>query len=392
MNLCLLGVDFSNSNLGCQALGYSIIKIINDICVERGEHLHVTAVVFENTQAAITDENVDVSYICIRPKQPSFFKRYRKCLKNANLTIDFTGGDSFSDIYGTKRFLIMTLLKNIAIRSKTPFILGPQTIGPFSRKWVKRWAVRVLRKSDYVFVRDSISCNYTKEISGREPYLVTDVAFELPYNKNTANRSGDKKTIGINPSGLLWFEHKSFDSKNEVRVDYKEYLSKVIEALLKTDKYEIHLIPHVFSLDTTEYEENCEYENDMQACYHIHKLYPSVVIEKSITNPMEAKSVISNMDVFTGARMHATIAAISSGVPVIPFSYSRKFEGLFGSIGYNYIIRGTSISTEEAVSLTLQWIETSSELKANIIDSEDIVKERIDILKAKLITIMFGED
>ena len=32
--------------------------------------------------------------------------------------------------------------------------------------------------------------------------------------------------------------------------------------------------------------------------------------------------------------MHATIGAISSGVATIPFSYSRKFEGLFGNLEY----------------------------------------------------------
>jgi len=30
-----------------------------------------------------------------------------------------------------------------------------------------------------------------------------------------------------------------------------------------------------------------------------------------------------------GARMHATIGAFSSGVPVVPMAYSRKFNGLF---------------------------------------------------------------
>ena len=33
--------------------------------------------------------------------------------------------------------------------------------------------------------------------------------------------------------------------------------------------------------------------------------------------------------------MHACIAAFSAGVPVIPMAYSRKFEGLFGALGYH---------------------------------------------------------
>jgi colanic acid/amylovoran biosynthesis protein len=43
------------------------------------------------------------------------------------------------------------------------------------------------------------------------------------------------------------------------------------------------------------------------------------------------------MDFFTGARMHACIAALSSGVPVLPMAYSRKFAGLFGTLGYHHM-------------------------------------------------------
>jgi polysaccharide pyruvyl transferase WcaK-like protein len=41
------------------------------------------------------------------------------------------------------------------------------------------------------------------------------------------------------------------------------------------------------------------------------------------------------MDFFCGSRMHACIAAVSSGVPTVPISYSRKFTGLFESLGYS---------------------------------------------------------
>ena len=44
------------------------------------------------------------------------------------------------------------------------------------------------------------------------------------------------------------------------------------------------------------------------------------------------------MSFFLGARMHSTIAAFSSGVPVLPMAYSRKFNGLFeDTLEYPYI-------------------------------------------------------
>ena len=44
------------------------------------------------------------------------------------------------------------------------------------------------------------------------------------------------------------------------------------------------------------------------------------------------------MDFFMGARMHSTIAAFSSEVPVFPMAYSRKFNGLFvDTLQYPYM-------------------------------------------------------
>ena len=45
----------------------------------------------------------------------------------------------------------------------------------------------------------------------------------------------------------------------------------------------------------------------------------------------------------------------STGVPVIPVSYSRKFEGLFHTLSYPYIISATKLDTDEAVQKTLKW-------------------------------------
>ena len=71
------------------------------------------------------------------------------------------------------------------------------------------------------------------------------------------------------------------------------------------------------------------------------------------------------MDVFMGSRMHSTIAAISSGVVTIPFSYCHKFESLYEKIGYKYLLSATKLSTEEALSLMKCWLSDTASIKAN---------------------------
>ena len=50
-------------------------------------------------------------------------------------------------------------------------------------------------------------------------------------------------------------------------------------------------------------------------------------------NATELKWLIAQLDWFAGARMHATIAGLSSGVPTLGFGYSHKAEGVFSECG-----------------------------------------------------------
>jgi polysaccharide pyruvyl transferase WcaK-like protein len=98
-------------------------------------------------------------------------------------------------------------------------------------------------------------------------------------------------------------------------------------------------------------------------------------------NPIEAKSYISGLDFFMGARMHACIAAFSSGVPVFPVSYSRKFFGLFrDSLGYQHLGDLTCVTADEALQ----------EMKKTFVARESI-KEEIDSIKKVVINPLYEE-
>ena len=57
-----------------------------------------------------------------------------------------------------------------------------------------------------------------------------------------------------------------------------------------------------------------------------------MVLEEQL-NPMELKWVLSRLDWFAGARMHATIGAFSSGVPTLGLGYTDKAQGVFTECG-----------------------------------------------------------
>ena len=389
LQIGLLGIAYNTGNKGCEALAYSFFEVLNEIAISQNEIIEVDLFAAFPTRRWIKEKfslkkiekyyqpkekysNLVFSATYYIRKEKNIF--FSKKAKHLLCVFDFTDGDSFTDIYGQKRFYDRTYLKKYIIDAGIPLVLGSQTVGPFHDESVKRLAKEVINKSYEIFVRDDMSFKCVMELCGRKPVLTTDIAFFLPYNKSEVDISGKRK-VGFNPSGLLWSGGYSRDNQFHLTVDYREYCKRVIKSLLDNG-FEVHLILHAYNGDMT------NADNDLVAATKLNSLFPQTILSPRFNTPMEAKSYISGMSVFIGARMHATIAALSAGVPVIPFSYSRKFEGLFESLDYEYVIGGIKISTDESVLRTLEWIEEVSSIRRAVDKcKETIVRKNESLLE-----------
>ena len=75
-----------------------------------------------------------------------------------------------------------------------------------------------------------------------------------------------------------------------------------------------------------------------------------------VWNAAQLKHAISHCDLFIGARTHAVIAALSSGVPAVALSYSLKARGIHRDLlGHeNGVLPAATISAD---SLYAAWCE-----------------------------------
>lgn len=382
MKVVFIGLEFYMENKGCEALAYSFAAELIEQMRELKKELELRAIVFQpESQINLPFSGQKVECIKIRMKSPTFWKKCWKTMKDSDVIIDFTMGDSFTDIYGRKRFLTTTMLKQLAVWSKKVFILGPQTFGPFDKKFSTWWAKRILNNTKYIFTRDVLSQEYVKKLSGKDITLTTDVAFALPYIEKE-RREEEFIHIGFNPSALLWAG--GYNGKNQfgLLVDYQEYCNKLIALLSKEKRYRLYLIPHVWG--------ECmeDLENDLSTCIQLKERFPDTVVISNMKTPMDVKSYISSMDIFIGARMHATIAAFSSGVATIPFSYSRKFEGLYKSLNYPYVISARTKTTQDAINDTIEWINKYEELKKQVNLSLYLVHKKQEVFHLELQNIL----
>lgn len=369
----ILGASIVNANLGVNALGFCLLNIVEEkIKLLKLEAEYVIFSTDEKKKVVLYTKSIGIKDVTtvlpISLKKIKVLSVFKREVKQCDLILDITGGDSFSDIYGAKRFIRETVGKIIANKYST-VILAPQTIGPFGKKSYEYLAAYAIKHSKAVFARDEISYQYTKKLTSKDDlYLTSDVAFMLPYSQEKVIDS-KKFKIGLNISALMWNGGYTQNNQFGLCVDYPMYINSILAKLLEDSNNEIYLIPHVVhTLDV---------ENDYIICKKIKKQYPSCILTGPFETPMDAKSVIKDMDIFIGGRMHSTIASISSGVPVIPISYSRKFEGLFNSINYKYIVNCRELSTEEAIQITFKYINDIDNLKNACVKSSHIAFERL---------------
>ena len=74
--------------------------------------------------------------------------------------------------------------------------------------------------------------------------------------------------------------------------------------------------------------------------------------------------------------MHATIAAFSSGVPVVPMAYSRKFNGLYvDTLHYDSLVDMKKESTNEIMDIIKKAFINRYELSTIIQDRQKTIVE-----------------
>ena len=359
LTIGLMGHSVSSYNLGVGALTAAHVAILQDICDQIG--VQVNFMIFGwpgDPEPYIRGNNIENvalrtrAYLALRD---GLYSAVRRC----DVICDITGGDSFTDIYGVPRFIRDALGKAIVLIAGRPLLLSPQTIGPFRRGWTRFAAIRLMRSARAVVSRDKLTTQLLNQLGlGSKVVEATDVAFRLPYETQALER---KKSIrvGINISGLLFNGGYTRSNMFALAVDYPKLARDLVGHFAAQPECEVHLISHVIS-------DVFEVEDDYQVAQRLAKETPGVIVAPRFRNPSEAKSYIATMDFFCGSRMHACIAAFSSGVAVLPIAYSRKFAGVFGSLGYLHVADCQTLTGEHIMASVIEAFANRDSLRQSV--------------------------
>lgn len=381
LKIGLLWHSVTSDNLGVGALTESQMAIIKEAADGLG--LQVEFLVMGTTGGknySIVDKKVTAGIDVSLKRILVGASKFPKAVRRSDIVFDIGEGDSFADIYGQSRFNIQILSKFICQLFNKPLILSPQTIGPFAKSYNRTIASYVIKKCRKVFARDNLSFDYLVKNGNQDNALeVIDVAFKLPYTKSTV--VNNKFAIGINVSGLLYNGGYTKDNQFGLTVDYPKLVHELIEKLHQKDNVEIWLVPHVIT-------DTFPVEDDYQVSLKLQEKYPFLKIAPKFESPSQAKSFISKLNFFTGARMHACIAAFSSGVPVIPMAYSRKFNGLFGSLNYFHVADCRALSNQQVIEMIIAALDNVDSIKANVDSGNEIAFKRLEVYRSYIVDVL----
>ena len=259
-----------------------------------------------------------------------------------------------------------------------PLLLSPQTIGPFTREPYRALAAAAMNRAEAVVARDPLSFKVLREMAPRARALeAVDVAFALPFERRA--RAGDGRVhVGINVSGLLFNGGYAGGNEYGLDYDYEALTRRLIETLAARPEVRVHLVTHVNA-------PHLPADDDGAVADRLAREYPQAERVPDFASPSEAKSFISGLDMLVAGRMHACIAAYSSGVAVVPVAYSRKFAGLFeGVLGYRHIVPVKGMDTDRALAFILDCIERREALAGEVARGNERVAEKLDRYVAEL--------
>jgi polysaccharide pyruvyl transferase WcaK-like protein len=319
-------------------------------------------------------------------------------LEESDFAGDVRGGDSFSDIYGMRRYVVGFLAAWTVLLVKGTMVQFPQTYGPYKSPLARFMARFLLRRSTVIVARDKVSQRIAQDLVGApmEVGLSPDVAFSLAAVRPgvlsvdpALDGSLSGRVIGLNVNGLMYRGGYTRNNMFGLKMDYPGFLRHLVTSLLAGHEGELWLIPHTYAAPG-------DVESDPEASRELRESLPSelrarVRIVSGEYDPHEVKWIIGQCDFFIGSRMHSCIGALSQGVPCVGVAYSMKFRGVFESVGMeDWVVDGREVDEEESVRCVMELYRMRDNVRVDLAANAEAARTRLKEVFAGILKTAAG--
>ena len=288
------------------------------------------------------------------------------------------GGSLLQDVTSSKSIHYYLFIIRLAkLLGKKVFIYS-QGIGPIDHAFNRRATARALKKADGIVVRDERSAKLLEQIGlPQERIVITaDPVIRMKRPDRTVGREILARA-GIKKDGRLtvgW----AIREKNRDSAFVRE-ITECIRWLRANYDAESVLIPF-------------HYEEDREVCSVIAERTNGAakcLSEKYLSEDM--LSIIGNMDVLVGVRLHSMIYAAIMGVPIIGVSYDPKCTAFLNSVGLDSLSTRETFSAEAFKAEFARVLETGKEQTAAVAENMRRLQKELDTNEEMIRDIMEGQ-
>lgn len=281
----------------------------------------------------------------------------RRELGRYDLILDVGEGDSFASIYGAKRFGKMLATKIAGARSGTPYVICPQTLGPWEGTFSRAAAAIALKRVRQVWARDTKSRFRAKGIGLSDVRSASDLVFAVHEPDGRSDGTPETDLL-LNVSGLLWNENS--------HVDFEKYRALIESTITgaKSAGISTALLVHVNAPGSA--------DDDGAVATQLGEAHNLPVLAPTSLNDL--RRTIRASKLLIGSRMHACLNALSLGVPAVALAYSDKFAPLFSDLGYDY---SWDLRSNEPISIDLGSLLESQTLSTATRDAQKRGRELV---------------
>ncbi|MDD5700805.1 MAG: polysaccharide pyruvyl transferase family protein [Dehalococcoidales bacterium] len=278
-------------------------------------------------------------------------------------------------------------------------IVLPQSTGPINNVITRNIVRYTLNKVKVIVSREQNTADYLRKIRVNKPelHITADIAFifspvspdrlqEICQHEGI-NKKANKNIVGINVSHLVSKKSKT----TQVKEDYMRITAELADYIVENFDTTVLLIPHSIRMSLWSCRPE---ENDVEAVNEAYQCVRNkdriIKISNKYTG-QEMKGIISQCNIFIGARMHSIVAALSSYIPTTAISYSNKTPGIMKMAGLeNYVCDYKTMDFEELKAKVSDMWNHRDKLREAMIPKIDELKESV-LLNGKLVKEMLDE-
>ncbi len=330
--------------------------------------------VVDNLQGKVKD--IDITVLSQNPQSTSVkyginsvnrksAKDIIKAVKNCDILIS-GGGSLLQDVTSKKSIIYYLMIMWAAFFFRKKVFIYSQGIGPIISKFNRRLTAQTLKNVDGIVVRDEASKELLIEIGiapakvivTADPVLRVKKA-DLSIGQEILNKEGftfNEKSIKVG----FAIREKKIDS------NFVEELCKCIKRLINDYDAQIVLIPFHYSEDMAVIQE-IESRIGQNICCVKHKY---------LTNEM--LSIIGNMDILVGVRLHSLIYAAIMDVPMIAVSYDPKINSFMNSMDMKAMCSVYDFKSEFFIEEFEKTISKRDEIKSKLRENIRILIDKLD--------------